>query len=399
MRDDKGSWVIGRVETGDFAVMPPSARRAIALLAYGCTVGEVTGILREEAGREFAVADFVASLDEMGLLKAIDGQPRAGPDPIRPSLPRLRPQHLRWLLSPAVPWLVLAVIGAAAAMLLTHPVLVPQYRDLVWSRHSGIVLTVNAAIGWALIWLHELGHLTTARAAGVPARLSLSTRLQFLAAQTDVSGIWAAPRRTRLTVYLAGIAVNVLAAAAGVLIIGLAHPAGLVGHLLAAAVAESILLLPVQFLIFMRTDLYFLVQDLSGCANLYADGSARIHYLARRMWHAARRGGDEPRDPTKALPPRERHAVHAYTWLLVSGTTASIAAATFMTVPALIALLAHAMGEIAGSSSPVQQADGTAAVAVVCGLQLVWLRLWWRRHGSQVTSYLKARQQRAAEGR
>ncbi len=53
------------------------------------------------------------------------------------------------------------------------------------------MIAVDAAIGWVLIALHELGHLATARAAGAPARISLGTRLQFLVAQTDVSGVWA----------------------------------------------------------------------------------------------------------------------------------------------------------------------------------------------------------------
>jgi hypothetical protein len=45
--------------------------------------------------------------------------------------------------------------------------------------------------------VHELAHLAAARSLGVPARIGLSTRLFYLVAQTDVSGIWAAPRRAR----------------------------------------------------------------------------------------------------------------------------------------------------------------------------------------------------------
>jgi hypothetical protein len=395
MRRDGDSWVIGRIDTGDFAVIPPVAQRAIALLSEGRTIGEVAGVLRQETGRVIAVTDFVVELDGLGFLTAIDGQACNGPGPARPSLPWLRPQHLRWLLHPALPWLVLGIIVAAAAMVITHPALLPQYHDLVWSRHSGLVLAGNAALGWTLAWLHELGHLTTARAAGVPARLGLSTRLQFLAAQTDVSGVWAAPRRTRLTVYLAGMAVNLTAAAVCILAIGLARPNGLAHHLLAAAALESVLLLPVELLIFMRTDVYFLIQDLAGCANLYADGSARIRYLARRMQHAARRTSSVPRDPARDLPPRERRAVRAYSWLLLCGTTSTIAAAVVFAGPAAITLLAHAIGETA-SSSPVDKSDGAAAIIVCCGFQILWLRTWWRRHGGRVSAYLQARQQRPA---
>jgi putative peptide zinc metalloprotease protein len=395
MRREGGSWIIGRVSTGDFAVVPSVAHRAISLLRDGHTIGETARALKQETGTDAAVADFVASLDDLGFVAAIDGRARESPAPPRPTLPWLGPQHLRWLLHPAVSWLVLAVIAAAAAMTIADPALAPRYHDLVWSRHSGLVLAVSAALAWSLIGLHELGHLTTARAAGVPARVSLSTRLQFLAAQTDVSGIWAAPRRARMTVYLAGIAVNLLIAAICVLIQGLAGPAGLTRQLLAAAALESLLLVPVQLLIFMRTDVYFLVQDIAGCANLYADGSAHVRYLARRMWGAIRRTGRSAPSPADALSSRERRAVHAYSWLLLSGTAVSIAVAACITIPAAIALLTHAAGELA-SGSPADTSDGAVAFLVIGGLQVVWLRTWWRRHGRQVSSYLRARQRRAA---
>src|SRR5580658_5367929 len=400
-KDDEDAWVIGRVDTGDFAVVPPVAHRAITLLARGCTIGEAAAVLQEETGKEFAVADFVAALDGLGYLAFIDGSARSGPDPVRPSLPWLRPHWLRWL-HPAVPWLVLGLILAAGALMIARPALIPQYHDLVWSRYSGVVLAGDAALGWALVWLHELGHLGTARAAGVPARLSLSTRLQFLVAQTDVSGVWAAPRRIRLTVYLAGIAVNLVISAVCVLVNGLAGLGGEAHSLLAAATLESVLFVPWQLLIFMRTDLYFVIQDLAGCANLYADGSARVSYLARRLRYAATRGGSAgrglPPDPARDLRPRERRAVRAYAWLLLCGTAGCAAAAAFITVPATITVVARAIGELTGSS-PAAKADGAAALAVGCGWQIFWLRAWWRRHGGRVRPYLRTRYQRATGGR
>jgi putative peptide zinc metalloprotease protein len=398
MRQDGDLWVIGRTDTGDFALVPAVAHRAITLLRDGHTVGQTAQALQKETGADIAIADFVASLDDLGFIAAIDGETRAGPTTLRPTLPWLRPQHLRWLLHPALAWLALAVITSAAAMMITDPALVPRYSDLVWSRHSGMVLAVNAALGWSLVWLHELGHLTTARAAGVPARMSLSTRLQFLAAQTDVSGVWAAPRRTRITVYLAGIAVNLIVASTCVLILGLAGPGGLIRHLLAALALESLLLLPLQLLIFMRTDVYFLIQDMAGCANLYADGSAHIRYLAQRTCRAIRRRGGPQRNPAHALPPRERRAVQAYSWLLLSGTTATIAVAVCITIPAAIALLAHATSELA-SRSATDKLDGAAALIVVGGFQITWLCTWWRRHGSQVRAHLHTRPQQPARRR
>jgi putative peptide zinc metalloprotease protein len=401
MRRDDAGWVVGRIDTGDFALMPEVARRAIALLSGGRTVGEAARELQLETGRHIAVADFVTDLDGLGFLTAIDGRARHGPTPVRASLPWLRPRHLRWLLHPVVPWLVLLVVAAAAVMAIAEPAILPGYRALVWSRHSGLVLVIDTAIGWTLVWLHELGHLATARAAGVPARLSLGTRLQFLVAQTDVSGVWAAPRRVRLTVYLAGIAIDLLVASACLLTIGLAHPAGLVHRILALVALEAVLFEPWELLIFMRTDVYYLIQDLAGCANLYADGSARVRYLARRIRRLpGRRGSGVPAeaDPSRALPPRERRAVRGYGWLLLCGTAGCLAVAACVTVPAAIALVAHAIGELS-SSSAASQADGATAIVAVGGVQVLWLQTWWRGHESQVRAYLRTRCQRPAEGR
>ena len=93
-RRDGDSWVIGRVETGDFISVPDVAHRVIALLRQGRSVDEVSATLRAETGASFAVADFTVALDELGFLAAVDGQIRADNARPRPSLPWLRPQGL-----------------------------------------------------------------------------------------------------------------------------------------------------------------------------------------------------------------------------------------------------------------------------------------------------------------
>jgi hypothetical protein len=99
-----------------------------------------------------------------------------------------------------------------------------------------------------------------------------------------------------MTVYLAGMAANVGVMAACLLVLVAAGPRGLLRQLLCVVVAETLLfLLPVQLMVFARTDLYFVLQDLKGCANLYADGSAYLGHLARRL---TRRGGPNP-DPSE----------------------------------------------------------------------------------------------------
>jgi putative peptide zinc metalloprotease protein len=381
-RRDGDGWVIGRIDTGEFVSVPDVAYRVVTLLSHGLPVDEVSAVLREQTGTRFAVADFVIALDELGFVAALDGRPRADLARPRPSLPWLRPQHVRWLLDPVAPFAVAGFAVAAVTMLALHPALLPSYRVLVWNSRVGLVLAVNAAILWLITALHELGHLTTARAAGAPARMTLSTRLQFLVAQTDVSGVWAAPRRTRMTVYLAGMAVQVCVAGACLLVLGTADPPGVVGKLLAVAVAEAILMLPAQFMVFMRTDLYFVLQDVTGCANLYADGSAYVRYLGRGVLRRIRAGSAPEADPSRGYPPPQRRAVRAYSAVLLTGTALCLGVAVVVSLPATIAFIVRAVTEVA-AGTPAGVLDGAVALAVPIAWQLLWATRWWQRHHHQ----------------
>jgi putative peptide zinc metalloprotease protein len=244
------------------------------------------------------------------------------------------------------------------------------------------VLAVNAAIGWTLVLLHELAHLATARAAGAPARITLSTRLQFLVAQTDVSGVWAAPRRSRITVYLAGIAANVCLAGTCLLVLGLANPHGVLRSLLAVAVTETVLMLATQLMVFMRTDLYFVLQDLTGCANLYADGSAYLRYLGGRITKGSRPAPEPAPDPSLVYPATERRAIRLYSVVLLAGTAICLGVECAVSVPALIVLLVRAVSEI--GVTPVTTLDGCAALTILLTWQALWTWRWWQRHRRQM---------------
>jgi len=378
MRPDGDGWCVGRIETGDFVVVPAIAVVALRLLGTGLSIEDVAERLREEHGQEVNVVSFVDNLIDLGYIAEVDGRPVPGPAPIRPTWPWLRPEHVRWALSPAVAAVVLVLPLAGLALLALYPHLVPTYRDLLWSPHGSLVLAGNAAICWSIIFLHELAHLATARAADVPGRVSLGTRLQFLAVQTDVSGIWAAPRRIRVTVYVAGMAVNLgvaVVAVAGRLVVGTHTTAG---QILGATALLSILMLPPQLLLFMRTDVYFVVQDLAGCHNLYGDAVGYIRYLLRR-------GAS---DPTAAMPGRERRAVRAYVPVLVVGTALCLLFAATVTVPTAVTLFARAVSAFGDGASAGARLDGAATLLIVGGVWTLWCRAWWRRHGPRVAAWL-----------
>jgi hypothetical protein len=243
------------------------------------------------------------------------------------------------------------------------------------------VLATQVVIGWTLILVHEAAHLITARAAGVPGHVGFGTRLQFLVAQTNVTGIWAAPRRHRIAVYTAGMRADLAIGALALLASTRLAPGG-VPHRLALVVAVLAATgLAVQLLIFMRTDVYFIVQDLTRSRNLYGDSAAYTRYLGRRLVPRGRAALET--SPLDGLEARERRVVKGYTTLLVTGTGVCLGYAAIVLVPFGIGLLHGAVVAVA-SARPEAVLDGLVVLTVQGALLTIWSRAWWARHGHRL---------------
>ncbi len=371
IRRDGDEWIVGRIDSGDFVAVPYAGVRAIQSLQAGISVEETERRLLEEIGTRLDVAGFVADLTDSGLVAAVDGRATGSPVPPPPTLPRLMARHVRWTLNPWLHVTVALVILAGAATLARRPAIMPGWRDLLWSSHGTAVLLTQIAVGWTLILLHELAHLTTARAAGVPGRIRLGTRLQFLAAQTDVTGIWLAGRRVRMTVYLAGMAVDstICAVCVVLLVTTGGHP------LLPVIMLTTLTMVATQFLVFMRTDLYFMLQDLTGCRNMYHDAGAYLLYLV---------SGRRRANPLTALPAAERRALRWYAPLVLLGTAGCVSIAAFITLPATLTLLSRAFGTLAHPPGLAGLTDAAVTLIVILFFQSLWARAWWRRHGPRI---------------
>ncbi|CAL9467313.1 hypothetical protein [Streptomyces sp. enrichment culture] len=386
VRPDRDEWIVGRMATRTFVALPAAGARAVELLREGRSVTRTEETLRAETGEEFDIADFVGDLTALGFVARIGDRPVPDVEPPRASLPWLRPRHVRLALHPVLPLLVGALLTAALVVLVRRPDLVPGYRDLLWSRHGSVVLLSGAAAGWALLLAHELAHLVTARAAGVPGKMRLGTRLQFLVMQTDISGIELAPRRHRLTAYLAGIALNLSVASSLVLVLAVTETGTTAHRLLAAALLLALLPLPFQCMVFTRTDLYFVLQDLTGCRDLYGDGLAYARYRFRRAVRPVRRG---PRteaardDPSSRLPAHERRAVRIYSVVLVVGTAACLTFMAAVTLPVDLALLVRAVRGLGPEHGLAGNADAVTVLVVLGGVNVLWLVTWWRNRRSR----------------
>jgi hypothetical protein len=380
-RIDDDEVIVGRADTGDFVALPVVGWRIIQALSEGRPVTHVEKDMADD-GIQVDVAGFVLQLADLGFVRAVDGVPdEAAPPPREPSLGWLQQRHVRWLVHPATALALALLVALGAAALVLDPGVRPHYRDLLFTSDTSVVLLGTTILFLVVVTMHELAHLVSARASGVPGRISLGTRLYSLVAQTDVSGLWVATRRERIRTYLAGMVLDVTWIAVLVLL----RAAGLPewpDRLAGAAVVLLLIGVAGQFQLFMRTDVYFVAAELVNARNLFEDATVLVLHALRGVLRR-----DRSEHPLGHLAPRERRAVTVYAWIMVIGSFAALAVFAAYLLPALVLLLVHAYGHVVDGLATGSQRlliDGIVTMVVEGGTQVLVLtlfirsrRAWW----------------------
>lgn len=377
--DDPDLAVVGRPELGEFVELPSAGADAIHLLDAGLSVAEVERRLRDEHDVEFDVAELAEALIDLGFVAAVDG--RALPDPAAElpgsHLPRLRPEHVRWLIRWPVVAVWLAALAGAAVTWWRQPDLVMTPADFYWTPYVGLAVLTNTVMFSLSLSVHELMHLATARAYGAQSRISFATRLHHLVVQTDVTAVWAAPRGARYRVYLAGLWWDSFVVTVSTLLIAYGGLPALADRLLAALALVVLLSMLAQAQVYMRTDLYYVLMEWLRSRRLIEDGWEFVRHLGRRM---RRRPSD---DPTADLPARERRAVRIYAVAMAFGVAVALTAFATYGLPILVEGVVRAFTNLAEGlrgGDLLRALDSAAIVAVEAGLQVVFLVTFYRRH-------------------
>jgi hypothetical protein len=323
---------------------------SVAITAIKMTRGRSLGAAREallrETGADIDIVDFVNTLSESGVLE------RQGPDPNL--WDRIQPARVQWIFSRwlALPYLFL--VATAAVALAWVPSSRPRYGNLAWSGNTAAALATFFVATWLLVFLHELCHIVAARSLGIQARLSLGTRMQFLVAQTDVSGVWAVERNRRYRVYLAGLVADIALAAVFVCLAAWVWPTGAPSRLVGALLIIKLSQIAWQFLVFTRTDLYYTIANLVGSRNLLADADT---YLHSRL---PRRGSGEATPPVADVS----RAVRIYAYVLILGRLAALAFFCLYTVPVTVTFCREAIPELSTWPS-LSSLNGFVTLAVL----------------------------------
>lgn len=398
-RDGEG-WIVGRSDTGDFIALPDLAVTLLDALRGGGTIGEAKLAADSAHGGDVDALDFCASLIALGYVASVDGVDLDGEKPRPPSLRRLRPGHVAWLFSTPA-WLS-GLIATVAGFCIAAPLhALPTTSAFFIVRDQGVNLLLVTAIAMAMIALHEFCHLAAARAAGVDAWFGWGTRLAFLVAQTAVPGLWMARRRARVKVYAAGVGCDLLLSACAAVGAGVLGPGSFGGRVLEAVSLNGLVVVLLQFEFYMRTDVYFVIQDLTGCKRLFDDATAYLGYLAAQRFR--RSGSADRRDPRLSVPAGERRPVTVYAWIVLVGSAVTLTVFARYGIPVVAQVYLRSGRELVGGFTggrPLRSVDGACALLATAPLDLLLVRTLLRNHGGRLHRMLRHRlPNRARAGR
>lgn len=399
-----GTWIVGNDDTGTFAEMPPIGVLALRTLQGEPDVAKARETMRQRHGRDVDLAAFARAVAAGGFVAKVNGQALDGanvPVKRRKLFEKVDPAKLAFFRSPAYWWLAIVPFVAALAAMLGDPFYRPSYRDFFFVDWYTVVGLTTFLVFGLLVLKHELGHVLMARALGARASLGLSTRLTYLAVQTDATGLWVLGKKDRMKVYAAGMATDAFVIGVGTLLLALGHE-GVVPALAnpwfvgltKLAILASVMMWAFQFFFQVRTDIYYIVSHGLECRNLYGDARAwlrkRFDWLVPR-WRAL---------PEPNVAAREMKYVRVYGMLHFVGVGVFVLYFVGLVIPALAMLYGAAFRILWGAV--VHDAYGWRDVLDACsfiGIHVAYFgavaTVYWRQR--RVDSTGLATQAAAAE--
>jgi putative peptide zinc metalloprotease protein len=333
-------FIVGRPSTGSYAALSNGALEAAALLARGHSIAAAKTALASRGGQGAPrLRPLLETLLAAGMVKSVDGVPLAEPRaPRRYHLAFLRRRHVAWLFSRPAAAIYAVLVALGVGIVLADPRYLPRPADALVVSDPIKNLVLLWGVSLIAMAAHELAHLLAATSLGVKASFALSYRLFFAVAETDLTDLWLVERSKRYLAYAAGMVNDIVLACAAVIALWLHDqqllplPAPLYGTL---RLAVLVLLFGVlwQFNLYLRTDVYYLVANATGCRNLSHDATAYVKDTLARWFTGA------APQRLAGMPRKEMRIVRGYAALVVLGTTAVVAMGAAYLGAVLVVLL------------------------------------------------------------
>ncbi|PTJ54828.1 hypothetical protein BU006_13755, partial [Mammaliicoccus sciuri] len=139
------------------------------------------------------------------------------------------------------------------------------YKEIIISKYIGINLLLIIIVSWILLLLHEMGHYYAAIRFNIKPTFKISVRLFWIVIEANVNRLWEKEKKEKYITFSAGVFVEstILFFCSLFLILNIQN------NLIRLIIFIILYRLLWQLLIFLRTDLYFIVITYLGTNSLH----------------------------------------------------------------------------------------------------------------------------------
>ena len=327
---DKKSFIVEDTLSGEFYEMPAICIDAISMLNEGQKLYQIEGVLKDKYPTENVdIESFIEDLLELRLVESLDGE-------IIPKKTKMKQKNngLSWI-SPRIgrfffnryaSILYVFAILASIVLLIRKPELFPVYNDVFLFELMIYNILVFLSISFLLVLVHEIGHVLAVRAEGLPTRIELGHRLFFIVLETDMSRVWSLQPEKRYRLYLAGMYFDAFVMFMALIVQLIFAEYTFVVGIAKMVVFSTFIRFIYQLCVYMKTDLYYVLENLSGCYNLMESGQS---FLKRWIPYIKT-------DKKSPVFKSEEKWVRPYAVFYLLGVIITIAITAFYNVPLIV---------------------------------------------------------------
>ncbi|MCM3765044.1 hypothetical protein [Neobacillus niacini] len=280
IRKDKKHFIVEDLGSGEFYEMPEVCIDAIHLIDDGVSLVEIERRLKEKfPDEEVDLIDFANQLLELELVAEVDGikvEIREKQQDLLGFL-GISPKMGKFFFNKATMMLYAVLFVINILLFILKPALFPHFKDIFVFDLMVFNIPAWMVLSAVLVMIHEFGHILAMRSFNLPTRLEIGHRLILVVLETDMAQAWKLPSKDRNILYLAGLCFDsaiLFLALAGQLIFS--EGSGLFLSFMKLAALDTLIRMVYQFCIYMKTDLYYVFENVSGAYNLMENANQAI---------------------------------------------------------------------------------------------------------------------------
>lgn len=318
--------------SGEFYEMPEVCISAIQMINSGELLGEIEKNLKEKYPDEMVdILDFVEQLLDLQLIAAIDSVKVDNNKETKKEnfgFLWISPQLGKFFFNKVSYIFYIGLFIVNIFFFIKNPALFPHYKDLFIFHLMVLNIPAWMVFSALLLLIHELGHILAVRAQNLPTRLEVGHRLFLVVLETDMSSVWKLPSKDRNVLYLAGICFDTIIlslALIGQLIF--TNGSGIFLSIMQVVVLDTFIRMVYQCCVYMKTDLYYVIENVSGCYNLMESAQQTI-----RKWLPFQK----PSVNDGVIFERERKTVFLYSIFYFIGLFLTITLYVIFYIPQLL---------------------------------------------------------------